>query len=148
MKQEGDCDTNCKRGTRNDTPRLLKSRESENEPMPFKLHYCWDQREYWEESWKPEESCCHSDSSERPLANAGVKNSHEWNNNNNNNNNNRLCSDRDETINHIISECSKLAQKKYKNRHGWVGKVIDSDICKKLKFDHTNKWYMHNPALV
>ena len=26
----------------------------------------------------------------------------------------RLCSDRDETINHIISECSKLAQKEYK----------------------------------
>ena len=28
-----------------------------------------------------------------------------------------LCGDRDETINHIISECSKLAQKEYKNRH-------------------------------
>ena len=29
-----------------------------------------------------------------------------------------LCGDRDETINHIISECSKLAQKEYKARHG------------------------------
>ena len=29
----------------------------------------------------------------------------------------RLCGDRDETINHIISECSKLAQKEYKARH-------------------------------
>ena len=28
-----------------------------------------------------------------------------------------LCGDRDETINHIISECSKLAQKEYKTRH-------------------------------
>ena len=36
----------------------------------------------------------------------------------------RLCGDRDETINHIISECSKLAQKEYKTRHDWVGKVI------------------------
>ena len=36
----------------------------------------------------------------------------------------RLCGDRDETINHIISECSKLAQKEYKARHDWVGKVI------------------------
>ena len=36
----------------------------------------------------------------------------------------RLCSDRDETINHIISECSKLAQKEYKTRHGWLAKVI------------------------
>ena len=29
----------------------------------------------------------------------------------------RLCGDRDETINHIISECSQLAQKEYKTRH-------------------------------
>ena len=28
----------------------------------------------------------------------------------------RLCGDRDETINHIISEYSKLAQKEYKTR--------------------------------
>ena len=40
----------------------------------------------------------------------------------------RLCSDRDETINH------------------WVGTVIHWEMCKKFKFDHTNKWYMHNPA--
>ena len=33
----------------------------------------------------------------------------------------RLCSDRYEAINHIISECSKLAQKEYKARHDWVG---------------------------
>ena len=60
----------------------------------------------------------------------------------------RLCGDRDETINHVISECSKLAQKEYKTRHGWVGKVIHREMCKKLKFNHTNKWYMHNPAAV
>ena len=60
----------------------------------------------------------------------------------------RLCGDGDETINHIISECSKLAQKEYKARHDWVGKVIHWEMCKKLKFDHTNKWYMHNPAPV
>ena len=33
------------------------------------------------------------------------------------NNKCRLCGDRDETINHIISECSKLAQKEYKIRY-------------------------------
>ena len=59
----------------------------------------------------------------------------------------RLCGDRDETINHIISECSKLAQE-YKARQDWVGKVIDWEMCKKFQFDHTNKWYMHNPAPV
>ena len=60
----------------------------------------------------------------------------------------RLCGDRDVTINHIISECTKLAQKKYKARHNWVGKVIHWEMCKELKFDHTNKCYMHNPAPV
>ena len=57
----------------------------------------------------------------------------------------RLWDDRDETINHIISKCSKLAQKEYKTRHDWVGKRIYWELCKKLKFDHSNKWYMHNP---
>ena len=61
----------------------------------------------------------------------------------------RLCGDREETINHIISECSKLAQKKYKTRHDWVGKVIRWELFdKKLKFDHTKKWYMHNSISV
>ena len=59
-----------------------------------------------------------------------------------------LCGDRDETINHIISECRKLAQKEYKTRYDWVGKVIHRDMCKKFKFDHKNKLYMHNPAPV
>ena len=60
----------------------------------------------------------------------------------------RLCDDRDETINHIISKYSKLAQREYKTRHNWVGKVIHWEMCKGFKFDHTNKWYMHNPAPV
>ena len=60
----------------------------------------------------------------------------------------RLCGDRDETINHIISECRKLAQEEYKERHDWVGNVIHWEICKKFKFDQTKKWYMHNPASV
>ena len=59
-----------------------------------------------------------------------------------------LCGDRDETINHIISECSKLARKEYKARHDWVGKVIHWEMCRKFQFDHTNKWYMYNPAPV
>ena len=60
----------------------------------------------------------------------------------------KLCGERDETINHIISECSKLAQKEYKTKHDWVGKVIHWELYKKLKFYHANKWYMHNPESV
>ena len=59
-----------------------------------------------------------------------------------------LCGDRDETINIIISECSKLVQKEYKTRHDWVGKVTHWEMCKEFKCDHSNKWYMHNPASV
>ena len=74
-----------------------------------------------------------------------------------NNNNNKIRRNKianvgyavtDETINHIISECSKLAQKEYKTRHDWVSKVIHWEMCKKLKFDLRKKWYMHNPAPV
>ena len=68
--------------------------------------------------------------------------------NNNNNNNNRLSGDRNETSNPIISECSELGQKEYKTRHDWVGKVFHWEMCKKFEFDHTSKWYMHNPASV
>ena len=57
-----------------------------------------------------------------------------------------LCEDKDET-NHI-NECRKLAQKEYKTRHNWMGKVIPWELCKKLKFDYRNKWYMHKPASV
>ena len=64
------------------------------------------------------------------------------------NNKCRLCGNRDETINHIISECSKLAQKEYMAIHDWVGKVIHWEAWKTFKFDHANKWYMHNPAPV
>ena len=44
--------------------------------------------ESWDESWRLEETCCHSDSSENPSGNTDVKNCKGVNNNNNNNNNN------------------------------------------------------------
>ena len=36
-----------------------------------------------------------------------------------------------------------MAQKEYKTRHDWVGKVIYWKLCKRLKFDHADKLYMH-----
>ena len=44
------------------------------------------------------------------------------------NNKCRLCGDREETINNIISESSKLAQKENKTRHHWVGKTILGNV--------------------
>ena len=60
----------------------------------------------------------------------------------------RLCGDRDETINQIQSERSKLARKDFKTRHDWVSKGIHKELCKKFKIYHTNKWYIHNPESV
>ena len=36
----------------------------------------------------------------------------------------------------------------YKTRHDRVGKLIPWELYKKLKFDHTDKWYLHNPESV
>ena len=47
----------------------------------------------------------------------------------------RLYGDGDVRMSHIISKCSKLAQKENKTRNDWVGKVIHRELCKKLKFD-------------
>ena len=58
----------------------------------------------------------------------------------------RSCGDRDETIYHIISECSKVAQREYKTIHDWVGKDFHKEFCKKLKI--MVKWYMHKPKSV
>ena len=38
-----------------------------------------------------------------------------------------------------LSDCSKLLLKEYKARHDWVGKVTHWEMCKKFRFDHTNK---------
>ena len=48
-----------------------------------------------------------------------------------------LCGDRDETISYIINECSKLAQKEYKTRYDWLGKVIHWEMCKKFELKMT-----------
>ena len=42
----------------------------------------------------------------------------------------------------------KLAQKEYKIIHDWVRKGIQWELCKKLKFEHTTKWYIHRPESV
>ena len=50
---------------------------------------------------------------------------------------------RNETSNHIISQCSNQAQAEYKSKHDWMGKVIHWEGYKKLKFDPTDKGYIH-----
>ena len=72
------------------------------------------------------------------------------NNNNNNKQQNKykLCEKRDKTVNCIVNECSRLARKEYKVKHDWKGNVILLELCKKLKYDHYTKCYMHKPESV
>ena len=53
---------------------------------------------------------------------------------------------KEETVMHIICECTKLAQKEYKRRHDLVGTAIYWELCKQLEFNHTDKWYEHKPV--
>ena len=41
-----------------------------------------------------------------------------------------MCRSKDETVNHLLSECPKLAQVEYKRRHDNVAKGIHWDLCK------------------
>ena len=64
------------------------------------------------------------------------------------NNKCRLCGDIDEMVNYKTSERYKLAEKAFKTRHNRVVKVIDLELWKKLKFDHSTKRYMQKPESV
>ena len=57
----------------------------------------------------------------------------------------RLWGERNEAVNIIICKCNDSAQKENKTKHEWVGKVICRELCKRLKFDNTAKWYMPKP---
>ena len=48
------------------------SGKSEDERRSSKLQYCWGRPEYWDESLRIEEICCHLASSIRPTGNAGM----------------------------------------------------------------------------
>ena len=54
-----------------------------------------------------------------------------------------MCKEKEETVSHIVSECSKIAQTEYQKRHGRVATTIHSALCKKYGLPHTEKWYDH-----
>ncbi len=64
------------------TKGLLKRLEDLDEWRRSKRQHYWEGSEYWEESRSLEGTCCHSNSSEKPSANADVKNSTGVNSNN------------------------------------------------------------------
>ena len=54
-----------------------------------------------------------------------------------------MCGKTEETVNHVLSECSKLAQKEYKRRHDWSGTKIHWKIRRKYGIKKKEKWYEH-----
>ena len=59
-----------------------------------------------------------------------------------------MCKTMDDSINRIVSECSKLAQKEYKRGHDWVRKKIHWEVCRREGFAVNEKWYEHVPETV
>ena len=60
----------------------------------------------------------------------------------------RMCGTRNDTRYHIVIECGKLAQKKYKQRHDSVGRYVHWQFCEKLGCNRAWLWYEHEPESV
>ena len=60
----------------------------------------------------------------------------------------RLCRKVDESIDHIVSGCSKLAQKECKRRYDNLGKIVHWKLARKCNFEAGDKWYEHEPESV
>ena len=60
----------------------------------------------------------------------------------------RVCRKVDESMDHIVRGCSKLAQKEYKRRHDNLGKIIHWKLARKCNFEAGDKWYEHEPESV
>ena len=59
-----------------------------------------------------------------------------------------MCGVKGESISHLVSECSKLAQKQYKARHNSVAQIIHWELCGMYGFEREKKWYEHEPQSV
>ena len=59
-----------------------------------------------------------------------------------------MCGKVDESIDHIVSGCSKLAQKECKRSHDNLGKIIHWKLAIKCDLEAGGKWYEHEPQSV
>ena len=60
----------------------------------------------------------------------------------------RVCRKVNESIDHIVSGCSELAQKEYNRRHDDLEKTVYWKLARKCNFEAGNKWYEHEPERV
>ena len=59
-----------------------------------------------------------------------------------------VCRKVEESIDHIVSGCSKLAQKEYKRRHDNLGKIELWKLARKCNFKAKDIWFEHEPESV
>ena len=60
----------------------------------------------------------------------------------------RLCGQKEETVDHLVSSCSKIAQTDYKGRHDKVAATLHWSLCKQFGFVRAEKWYDHRAEKV
>ena len=53
----------------------------------------------------------------------------------------RVCREVDESIDHIVSDCSKLPQKECKRRDDNLGEIVLWKLARKYNFEGGDKWY-------
>ena len=60
----------------------------------------------------------------------------------------RLRKKADESIDDVVSGCSKLALKEYKRRHDNLGKIVHWKLARRSNFETGDKWYEYGPKSV
>ena len=60
----------------------------------------------------------------------------------------RVCKKVDESMDHIVSDCCKLAKKEYKRRYDNLGKIVLWKLARECNFEATDKWYKHESESV
>ena len=60
----------------------------------------------------------------------------------------RMCGETGEKISHVVSECSILAQREFKRRHGNVARMVPQKLCEEFNLEKSEKWHLHNPQTV
>ena len=60
----------------------------------------------------------------------------------------RLCGVKEETVDHLVSCCSTIAQTDYKGRHDRVATLIHWSLCKQYGFSRADNWWAHEAEKV
>ena len=59
-----------------------------------------------------------------------------------------MCSQHEETVDHIVSGCEVIAKTEYISRHNNAAAYLHWSICKDYDIEITDKWYQHEPKTV